>query len=286
MTAPTSSTLNLIHFRFAIYKHYYEYARTISDSCCQYDKTFRSAARLVRFRMTNICLFPLSFHCRPTCTHVPARFRLSWCYCCGSVGVVAVCGYARHLCRYITAKRHMPQPYLPCSQSGSHTKRKSSSDKRILSTFMHFRFHCHCSMSCRCRLFCFFFFALKQKPNHKHYCSMNTDNFPFHLYIYMHCICFAWLETYTKNGVVRIKLMWLCKALDWIRGWMLWQNNTHNQYFSCFCIQKQMETSTTYAKKHKAFIFYTIHNAHDFSSIYSDAICRRNYTFYASTELV
>lgn len=143
-------------------------------------------------------------------------------------------------------------------------------------------------VACRVGVACFvfFFFALKQKPNHKHYCSMNTDNFPFHLYIYMHCICFAWLETYTKNGVVRIKLMWLCKALDWIRGWMLWQNNTHNQYFSCFCIQKQMETSTTYAKTHKAFIFYTIHNAHDFSSIYSDAICRRNYTFYASTELV
>lgn len=190
MTAPTSSTLNLIYFRFAIYKHYYEYARTISDSCCQYDKTFRSAARLVRFRMTNICLFPLSFHCRPTCTHVPARFRLSWCYCYGSVGVVVVCGYARHLCRYITAKRHMPQPYLPCSQSGSHTKRKSSSDKRILSTFMHFCFHCHCSMSCRCRLFCFFLHWNKN-PTTNTTALWTQTIFPF-IYVFI-CIAYVLL---------------------------------------------------------------------------------------------
>lgn len=145
-------------------------------------------------------------------------------------------------------------------------------------------------VACRVGVACFvFFFCIETITQPQTLLLYEHRQFSLsfiYIYIYMHCICFAWLETYTKNGVVRIKLMWLCKALDWIRGWMLWQNNTHNQYFSCFCIQKQMETSTTYAKKHKAFIFYTIHNAHDFSSIYSDAICRRNYTFYASTELV
>lgn len=191
MTAPTSSTLNLIYFRFAIYKHYYEYARTISDSCCQYDKTFRSAARLVRFRMTNICLFPLSFHCRPTCTHVPAR---------ASVDVIVVARSVLLLCAGMRDIAILPQ------RDTCHSRICRVVKVAAIPNASHHPTKGSCPLSCifvsiaivACRVgvacFVFFFFALKQKPNHKHYCSMNTDNFPFHLFIYTYTyICIAYV---------------------------------------------------------------------------------------------